>query len=114
MWDFDKVAEEVRQRGGMMPTTSFTGYRAHCEFDPNGDLTPDQYDAVYHWYVREVNRALPEWAEWIPATSSIILPIDKVHELDVFFEEYSWDEILNDAFEKYIENYDAIINEEAD
>lgn len=112
MWNFDKVAEEVRQRGGMMPTTSFEGYRASVDFNPMGELTEEEVNASWHWYVREVNKSLPEFAEWIPATSSIILPIDKVHELDAFFDGYSWDDLLNDVYEKYVENYDAIIKDE--
>lgn len=109
MWNFDKVAEEVRQRGGMMPTTDFEGYRANVDFDPMGELTEDQVDASWHWYVQEVNKALPEYAEWIPATSSIIVPIDKIRDLNAFFEEYDWHDLLNDVFEKYIENCESII-----
>lgn len=109
MWNFDKVAEEVRQRGGMMPTTSFEGYRANVDFNPMGELTEAQVEASWDWYVTEVNRMLPDFAEWIPATSSIIVPIDKIHELDDFFSKCSWDELLNDVFEKYIKNCESII-----
>lgn len=111
MWDFDKVAAEVRERGGMMPTTSFCGYSARVDFDPMGELTEAQVDASWDWYVAEVNNALPNFAEWCPATSSIIVPVDKVHDLDEFFKGYSWDDLLNDVFEKYVKNCDAIIGE---
>ena len=106
MW-FDKYVK----KGGSMPTTSFCGYSSRVDFDPMGELTEAQVDASWDWYVAEVNNALPDFAEWSPATSSIIVPIDKVHELDVFFEGYSWDDLLNDVFEKYVKNCDAIIGE---
>lgn len=113
MWDFDKVAEEVRERGGIMPTMAFEGYRSHVDFDPMGELTEAQVEASWDWYVSEVNAALPDFAEWIPATSSIIVPVDKVHELDKFFKGYSWNDLLNDVFEKYVKNCDDIIGGEA-
>lgn len=112
MWDFDKVAGEVKARGGMMPTTSFEGYRTNVDFDPMGELTEAQVEASWNWYVIEVNRMLPDFAEWIPATSSIIVPIDKIHELDDFFRGCSWNELLNDVYEKYTENCESIIGSE--
>ena len=39
------------------------------------------------------------------------MPVDKVHELDEFFKGYSWDDLLNNVFEKYIQNCDTIIGE---
>lgn len=112
MWDYDKIAAEVEARGGIMPTTSFHGYRADLEFDPNGELTEEQNDKSYHWFVREINNTLPEYATWIPATSEIILPIDKVRDLEAFFEGYSWEDVVNSVCEKYLENYDSIIGED--
>ena len=106
MW-FDKYVK----KGGSMPTTSICGYSTHVDFDPMGELTEAQVDASWDWYVAEVNNALPDFAEWSPATSSIIVPVDKVHELDKFFDEYSWDDLLNDVFEKYVKNCDDIIGE---
>ena len=112
MWNFDKVAEEVKATGGIMPTTSFPGYSFNGDFDPNGDLTPEQYDTVYHWFVNEINNALPDDAEWVPATSSILVSIDKVQALFDFLDEYSWHDLLNDVFEKYLENCETIIGDE--
>ena len=110
MWNFDKIAAEVEARGGIMPTTSFHGYRASLEFDPNGELTEEQNDKAIRWFIKEINNTLPEYATWIPATSEIILPIDKVHDLEEFFEECSWEDVVNDVCEKYLEQEESIIN----
>lgn len=106
MW-FDKYVK----KGGSMPTTSICGYSAHVDFDPMGELTEAQVEASWDWYVSEINATLPDFAEWIPATSSIIVPIDKVDDLIEFFEGYSWDDLLHDVFEKYVKNSDAIIGD---
>ena len=95
-----------------MPTTSFCGYSSRVDFNPMGELTEAQVEASWDWYVTEVNRMLPDFAEWIPATSSIIVPIDKIHELDDFFSGCSWDDLLNDVYEKYIKNCNSIIEGE--
>ena len=128
MVDYDKIMQgfhkiaaereaEAKAKGIKMKTTSFhtisfRGCRADLEFNPNGELTEEQNDKAVRWFVNEVNNALPEWATWIPATSEIIVPIDNVRDMEEFFEKHSWEDVVNDVGEKYVENCEAIIGEE--
>jgi hypothetical protein len=126
MVDYDKIMQgfhkiaaereaEAKAKGIKMKTTSFHtvsfgGCRADLEFDPNGELTEDQNDKAVRWFVNEVNNALPEWATWIPATSEIIVPIDNVRDMEEFFEKHSWEDVVNEVCEKYIDQEWSIIN----
>jgi len=120
MAGFDRIAAEMeaeaKARGVKMKVTSFhntsfRGYRADLEFDPNGELTEEQNDRAIRWFVNEVNNALPEYATWVPNTSEIIVPVDNVHDLEEFFEKYSWEDVVNEVCEKYVEQEESIIGE---
>lgn len=119
MLRFHKIAPElaaeaeargIRRKVTAWTTTSFKGYRADLEFDPNGELTEEQNDKAIRWFVNEVNNALPEYATWVPNTSEIIVPVDNVHDLEEFFEKHSWEDVVNSVCEKYIEQEESIIN----
>ena len=107
MWDFDKVAAEVRERGGMMPSTALRGYSWHIDeatVDPNCDLTDEQTENAIEWLISEVSTLLPDYAHWDSDTSEIIVPIDKVQE---FTETVDWDALCEQAWENFVENYEV-------
>lgn len=103
-------AKGIKMKITSFHTTSFKGCRADLEFDPNGELTEEQNDKAVRWFVNEINNTLPEWATWIPATSEIIVPIDNVRDMEEFFEKHSWEDVVNEVCEKYVEQEWSIIN----
>lgn len=90
-------------REPMEPSTELPGYSWEdigASIDPNGDLTPEQTEAAVSWIRSEIQDRLPDYALWIQETSSIILPVSKVEEFDVDWEELK-DEIFEEAVEKF-------------
>lgn len=87
----------------MEPSTELPGYSWEdigASIDPNGDLTPEQTEAAESWICSEIQDRLPDYALWVQATSSIILPVSKVDEFDVDWKQLK-DEVFEEAVEKF-------------
>ena len=96
---WEKEVQEVRERGGEMPSTALPYYV--YEWVDNENLTQLQNEKLHEWWVSEINNTLPDYAEWVENTSEILLPIDKV---DDFHDNVEWDDVLQKVYEKFLEN----------
>lgn len=99
---WEKGTKEVQERGGIMPNTALPGYI--YEWEDNENLSDEQNEKAHEWFVTEINRSLPDYAMWRESTSEITIPIDKVNEFEV-----DWNEFLQTVYEKYLEMEDSII-----
>lgn len=85
----------------MTPMTELRGYSFELDggsVDPRGELSEDELHDAVDWLTAEIQNRLPDYAEWVPETSSIILPIDKVEEFDI-----DWNALTEDVWFDYCE-----------
>ncbi len=90
----------------MTPNTTLTGYYMDINqeaLDPDATLTSEEFDAGQAWIIREVNRLLPDYAEWNPDTSEIIVPADRTDE------EIDWERVTDQAYENFLDRNIGIV-----
>lgn len=83
---------------GAMPTTELKGFICDVDVDPMGEMTEEAREAAEERFFREIDKMLPEYATYVPESSSIRLPIDQADGFEV-----DWEYILAEAYRRISE-----------
>lgn len=95
MGRWNKISNEAM---GAMPTTELKGFICNIDVDPMGEMTEEEREVSEERFFRELDKMLPEYATYVPESSSIRLPIDKADGFEI-----DWKYILAEAYRRISE-----------